>query len=235
MIRSVNTGALMVDYELQYKRVRNLNLRVENDGAVRVSAPGSVPPERADEFVKKNIGFIEKARERLKAKRPQPEPGSIYYLGKRYSFAVRPGETDRAFFEGDRFILQTARPGDEGHIRCMLDAYDRRLAQSLFPQVVAEMMRLMQPYGVAMPSVTPRRMTTRWGSCTMARGTIRLNTRLVHYPVECIRQVALHELCHFVHPDHSADFYALLTALMPDWRAYKALLDEESCERNPRT
>ena len=39
--------------------------------------------------------------------------------------------------------------------------------------------------------------------------------------------VTLHELCHFVHPDHSKDFYALLQTLMPDWKARKKLLSSK--------
>ena len=30
--------------------------------------------------------------------------------------------------------------------------------------------------------------------------------------------VALHELVHFVHPDHGPGFYGLMDRLMPDWR-----------------
>ena len=30
--------------------------------------------------------------------------------------------------------------------------------------------------------------------------------------------MALHELVHFVHPDHGPGFYGLMDRLMPDWR-----------------
>ena len=41
----------------------------------------------------------------------------------------------------------------------------------------------------------------------------------------CIEQVILHELLHFVHPNHSPAFYALLTQLMPDWKERKQRLE----------
>ncbi len=37
--------------------------------------------------------------------------------------------------------------------------------------------------------------------------------------------VILHELCHFIHPNHSVKFYALLSVLMPDWKERKLLLN----------
>jgi len=36
-----------------------------------------------------------------------------------------------------------------------------------------------------------------------------------------------HELVHFKHRNHNKGFYNLLTALMPDWKKQKALLNFE--------
>ena len=41
----------------------------------------------------------------------------------------------------------------------------------------------------------------------------------------CIDHVVLHELIHFVYPDHSAKFYSVLDRLMPDWRERKNMLE----------
>ena len=62
-----------------------------------------------------------------------------------------------------------------------------------------------------------RWMTSRWGSCTMAKGKITLNWALVGAAPADIDAVVLHELVHFRHPDHSAAFYRTLYTLMPDY------------------
>lgn len=225
MIRKVQCGNEIVEYELFLKKIKSFNMRVEQNGTVRVSAPMGFPPEKADEFVRKNIDFIHKMREKA-VSRPWNQRGIAYFLGKRYEYDVRKGKRDRVFFEEGKLVLETTHPGDELYEKYILSVYEEEMCRRLFPDVVLRLMPLVEPYGVRMPIVTPRRMTTRWGSCTMAKGTIRLNTELIHYPMECIEQVALHELCHFVHGNHSKDFYALLTRLMPDWRERTKILDE---------
>jgi len=70
-------------------------------------------------------------------------------------------------------------------------------------------------------------MSSRWGSCAYTKGRITINKRLIAYPIAATEMVTLHELCHFVHPDHSKDFYALMQTLMPDWKARKKLLSSK--------
>ena len=223
-MRSVTANGVTVQYELTYKSVKNLNLRVKRDGSVHVSAPKRTPLERVDDFVLRNLAFIQRAQARLQAK-SAPQDGIVYYMGQRYTLAEQPSAKNGVRFEGDRVIVLTTNHGDAAHREKILAAYENAVAKELFPKVVAGVLPLLKEYGVKMPAVTARRMTSRWGSCTMAKGSIRLNTELIHYPVACIEQVVLHELCHFVHGDHSKDFYALLMRLMPDWRERKRLLE----------
>lgn len=69
-----------------------------------------------------------------------------------------------------------------------------------------------------MPEIRFRRMKSRWGSCQPVRGVLTFNSALIHVPERCIEYVVLHELCHFIRPDHSPRFRVELDALMPDWR-----------------
>lgn len=50
---------------------------------------------------------------------------------------------------------------------------------------------------------------TRWGSCS-GRNSINLSLYLMTLPGHLIDYVILHELCHTVHHDHSAQFWALM-------------------------
>lgn len=77
---------------------------------------------------------------------------------------------------------------------------------------------LVAPLGVNKPRVKARFMTSRWGSCHWTQGIIVLNTALTALPRDLMDYVTLHELAHFLHPDHGAGFYAVMDRLLPDWR-----------------
>lgn len=77
-------------------------------------------------------------------------------------------------------------------------------------------------------------MKTRWGSCNFQKGTLNFNLYLIDRPLECVEYVVMHEFAHFVCPDHSAAYHALMTQLMPDWKARKQLLNYETKPSFPR-
>jgi len=80
--------------------------------------------------------------------------------------------------------------------------------------------------GVQASRWTIREMKTRWGSCTIKTGAIRINSRLFYYPPKCLEYVVVHELCHLLEPSHNERFQAYMTQFMPDWKERRASLRE---------
>ena len=66
---------------------------------------------------------------------------------------------------------------------------------------------------------------TLWGSCT-AQGLISLSWRLVMAPPAVFRYVAIHELCHVRHHDHSERFWKLVARQMPGFETHRRWLRE---------
>lgn len=81
--------------------------------------------------------------------------------------------------------------------------------------------------GVRSSGFTIREMKTRWGSCTVSTGKIRLNLRLAAKPRECLEYVLVHELCHLLEPSHNQRFHALMDQFLPDWRERKKRLNPD--------
>lgn len=102
----------------------------------------------------------------------------------------------------------------------------REEIQETFEEICREIYPLFQSFGVAYPQIKIRTMKARWGSCHYKKGLIILNTRLIEAPRESIEFVVLHEFAHFIHPNHSRQFYALVESLMPDWKVRKAGLEK---------
>lgn len=82
----------------------------------------------------------------------------------------------------------------------------RRIAKQRLPIFLEEASRKT---GLRYNRLTIRQTRSRWGSCTR-EGNISLSLFLVTLPDDLIEFVCIHELCHTVHPNHSAEFHALV-------------------------
>lgn len=100
----------------------------------------------------------------------------------------------------------------------LLPEPDRAACVRLLGEAVVRVYPLVAPDGVPLPQVKLRKMRSQWGNCHYQQGYITLNTALARCPEPLRDYVALHELVHFVHPDHGPGFYGLMDRLMPDWR-----------------
>ena len=73
---------------------------------------------------------------------------------------------------------------------------------------------------VSYKRITIRDQKTRWGSCSTA-GNLNFNWRLVLAPREVLDYVVIHELAHRREMNHSAAFWRIVEAEMPDYRKYR--------------
>ena len=66
--------------------------------------------------------------------------------------------------------------------------------------------------GVLLPSAVrwSETQNTRWGSCTVESGTIRLSARMQDFPSWVVDYVLVHELCHLRYAGHGPRFWALV-------------------------
>lgn len=75
-----------------------------------------------------------------------------------------------------------------------------------------------------------RRMSTRWGSCTVATRRIRIAGRLLDAPDVVVENLLLHELAHLVEHGHGPAFQALVArdpaaAAVEDWLLRRDAMD----------
>jgi len=53
-------------------------------------------------------------------------------------------------------------------------------------------------------------MTTRWGSCTIDSGVVRLSSKLREFPAWVVDYVIVHEMAHLRYRSHGPRFWALV-------------------------
>ncbi|MCR4736974.1 MAG: M48 family metallopeptidase, partial [Bacteroidales bacterium] len=69
-----------------------------------------------------------------------------------------------------------------------------------------------------------RSQKRKWGNCSLEKN-ISINWRLIKAPEFVIDYVIIHELCHTIIMNHSAQFYTLLRSHCPDCEQAQAWLD----------
>jgi predicted metal-dependent hydrolase len=63
--------------------------------------------------------------------------------------------------------------------------------------------------GLSYRSVAIRATRSKWGSCS-SRNDLSLSVYLMLLPDHLIEYIIVHELCHTVHRNHSAEFHSLV-------------------------
>lgn len=233
IMRSVIVDKGEINYCLERKEVKNLNLRIRKDGNVFVSANNDVPLEEIDEFVRSKSDYVlasVKKFEEMAQCRPQPKQyvsgESFYIQGRALRLKVSNADKDRVNTDGVYIFLEVKDPDDFDRKHKLISRFLNRQCKLVFEEVIDELYPAFKKYGVDKPMLKIRDMETRWGSCLAKKGIITLNKRLLEAPRNCIEYVVMHELCHFIQPNHSKHFYSFLTMLMPDWKERKVLLEK---------
>ena len=185
-----------IEYELTYKRVKNVNIRVKKDGKVCVSAPKGTMKIFVERLIKKNFDKLLKLQQKLTT-----NPDVFYLYGKEYL------KSDFSF-ESDKDLKD----------------YLIKEAKKTLPQIFENVFEKFSSYNLKKPKLSFRYMTSRWGSCNYIKGKINLNICLVSAPVESIEAVIAHEIAHLVHGNHSKYFYGVLLSVMPDYKIRHKLL-----------
>ncbi|MPM79862.1 hypothetical protein SDC9_126904 [bioreactor metagenome] len=222
----------VISYELVRKNVKNINLRIRADGSITISANSNVPDNVIDEFVFKKADYIIANINRfseLKQYAPAPKKyvsgESFYLMGKNLRLKVIEDVNEDVFSDGVYLYLKVKDKENFTKKEKMITQYFDKQCKECFGEIVTQMLFIFSKYGIALPILKIRNMETRWGSCLPKKGIITLNKPLIEAPRNCIEYVVLHEYCHFIHPNHSKQFYAFVSMLMPDWKERKKVLE----------
>ncbi|MDR1230345.1 MAG: M48 family metallopeptidase [Spirochaetaceae bacterium] len=237
MNRTIHLNGREIKYELARKSVKNINLRIRPDCSVYVSANNRVAESAIEDFLAKKAGLIlsaiDKYAETVKyaAIDHQYVTGeSFRYLGKDLRLSVVQGKNG-VTSDGVYLALSTAGVNDSKLKANLINKWYDARRKAVFAEIVNELYPVFRKYGVAFPKLVLRVMKSRWGSCQPGRNIITLNKRLIETPRNAIEYVVMHEFVHFLHANHSNRFYQMLSALMPDWKDRKKLLDHLAWSR----
>lgn len=228
MVKRIETPNGVIRYEVEYKRVKNINFRIKGDGVVYVSASKRVPEGYIREIILKNcrkfLEGIKKTGEAAERKRrgEAAAEGYFYYLGKKYNIEHMVSDRFEVEFSGESIIVFAP---DEISAKNSLEDFAARLTEKVFTEVFEEICDMLTEENIPREiKISIKKMKSRWGSCTPKNKRISLNSALIKYPIGCLRYVVLHELAHFHHINHGRQFYRFVERYMSDYKKYEGIL-----------
>lgn len=194
-------------------RARNIRISVRR-GRVRVAYPWFTSRERALQFLDTKLDWaratLEK-QQRTEAERVIRPP----FRTRQHELRVVTDErATRACVRitSDAITLRLPASADIADVESqelinkgVTEALHRE-ARELLPAMVEVVSRRT---GLNYRSVAIRATRSKWGSCS-SRNDLSLSVYLMLLPDHLIEYIIVHELCHTVHRNHSAEFHSLV-------------------------
>ncbi len=210
------------------KRIKNLIVSIDRDGAVKVSAPLRCSVEKIMTFLTGKQDWIkthvDKAKQRPKVSPVAIQSGVLYqHLGNSYPFKVYEHLQKSSIHLDDQHIICYVKPqATEEDKQQLLVQWQRMQMRALLPHLISKWEPVI---GVKVKEWRTRAMTSRWGSCQTRTHRICLNLCLIQKPLLCLEYVLVHEMVHLLEASHNRRFHQLMSGFMPEWKHYKQLLN----------
>ncbi len=230
MQRQVNTQNGIITYTLTFKKVKNINLRISSEGTVSVSAPKRIPVKVIDDFViSKSVWIINCLNKYSKKADKSYEitgGNKIDLLGHTYTVNTINAKNKDVYISDDIIFIRVKDINDQKEIKRVFERFYSSMCERVFKEVIEDICKDFSEYDITPNKICARFMKTRFGSCIPSKRKITLNKHLLKARYELIRYVASHELAHLIVPNHSAEFYSVLSVFEPNYKLLKKELND---------
>ncbi len=139
----------------------------------------------------------------------------FFYLGKRYDL-VYINKKGITFGEEKVFVSNDFD----------LDKWYKKEAEKVF-QIELDKIYHNFTYRIPYPSLTIRKMKTRWGVCNVKTHKVTLNLELIKKRIECLDYVIVHELSHLLYANHSKNFWNVVGENYQDYKKIRKELKQD--------
>ena len=198
--------------EVVKKNNKNTYIKIKDDCTIYVTTNYLTTKRQIKNILDNNTDFLKKALKKVKRRREKDN--EFYYLNKKYDIIY--SAFDKVEIDNNKIYCKNEATLNKWLKNQMSEIYSERLKNNydLFEENI--------PY----PKIKIRNMKTRWGVCNKRDNSITLNSKLIKYSLNEIDYVIIHELSHFVHFDHSKDFWKTVEKYMPNYKKSVKVLKE---------
>ncbi len=190
---------------VEKKNNRNTYIRIKEDLTISVTTNYLTSKSYIKNLLDENYVALEKMlNKRLKEiKRSE----NFFYLGQKYDIIIVP-TLDKIEFDNSHIYVK-----DRDTLNRWYKAEIKRIIEERFIANLNEFKEVN-----FLPKLKIRKMKTRWGVCNKRDDSVTINSRLIEYSLDKLDYVIIHELSHFVHFDHSKDFWNLVASYCQDYK-----------------
>lgn len=233
MLAPVKPRGLRVD-DLQFTvrrstRRRSMEITVERDGTLLLSAPPEVDDDHLRAFVlEKRFWIYTRLAEKDRLQRAVPRKEFVggegfLYLGRSHRLKLVAEQDVPLKLAAGRFCLRRdALPSAREHF---IRWYGERANGWLADRVAGFAARMeVLPAGVKVQD-----LGYRWGSCGKG-GWLYFHWKTILLPARIAEYVAVHEMAHLHEPHHTPAFWLQIERAMPDYAQRKAWLAEHGID-----
>lgn len=236
-VRRLTLGGRTLEYTLKRSSRRTIGFSIDGSG-LAITAPRWVTLADIETAIAGKERWIfaklaewqTRAEQRALPRIEWRDGAQIPFLGKPVRIAL--ASTNAAlFFDVHAATLALALPAhaDAQQIKDRVQGWLQTEAKRLFGE---RLDYYAQKLGVAYKGYALSSAATRWGSCS-SDGRIRLNWRLIHFPLSIIDYVAAHELAHLREMNHSPRFWQTVESIFPEFREARHTLKHHPPELLP--
>ncbi len=222
-------GQHQLVYRLLRSKRRTIGFMIDAEG-LRVTAPKWVGIAQIDAAICEKQQWIltklqeqqQRAARDLERQIQWCDGAEFPYLGETLTLRIAAASKATACYNPHERCLTLLLPTstNELQIQHRVQRWLQSQARCLFTTRLAN---YAEKLGVGYTGLALSSATTRWGSCS-ADGRIRLNWRLVHFPVPLIDYVVAHEVAHLREMNHGPRFWETVQSIFPDHAAARKAL-----------
>jgi predicted metal-dependent hydrolase len=204
---------------------KTVSIYVERDGSISVLVPDSLNDKQINEILIANEYKIYKYQAKRvllneKAVTREPVNGQSYlYLGRNYYLQYN-NQVDKVVFKGRYLFVPKIAPNKLKDL--FKNFYKNRGEVFLQPRVKKYAERM----GVQVEEIAVLDLKNRWASCSVKKPRVNFHWKVMMATVSVIDYLIVHELAHFKHKRHDADFWNSVDKILPDYQKQVAWLKQ---------
>ncbi len=196
------------------KKIKNTYIRVKQDLKVYVTTNILTSDKYISDLIEKNYDYV--VRMYMSSLKREVKNSKFFYLGKEYKVVLLNTIKSPKIVED---YIYTKKESD-------LELFLKKESKKFLTERVKIVYDKMENDNIPYPIVNIRKMVRKWGYCNKSKKLITLNSELIKYDVDDIDYVIVHELVHFIHFDHSKEFWNTVEFYKPDYKINKMHLKE---------